>query len=109
MILAFHCSCPITSNRVRPWTHEHTLGVPRNVNDLQSVEFADFLGSIAEDHHLTRCAQVCLAGTEEDQAEPHDQGTIDVKIRTQTNFWMRAQQLTRKLSFWNRCLLWDTQ
>ena len=27
--------------------------------------------------HLTRCAQVCFAGTEEDQAEQHDQGTID--------------------------------
>ena len=26
---------------------------------------------------MTRCAQVCFTGTEEDQAEQHDQRTID--------------------------------
>ena len=39
--------------------------------------FADVLGAIAEDQHLTRCARVRFAGTEEDQAEQRDQGTID--------------------------------
>ena len=47
------------------------------MDDLETVEFADVLGSIAEDQHWTRCAQVCFTGTEEDQAERHDQGTID--------------------------------
>ena len=44
---------------------------------LETVEFADVLGTIAEDFHLARCAQVCFTGTEEDQAERHDHGTID--------------------------------
>ena len=62
---------------LRLWAHERTPGIPRNVDDLETVEFADVLGSIAEDQHRTRCAQVCFTGTEEDQAERHDQGTID--------------------------------
>ena len=58
-------------------THERTPGIPRNVEDLEAVEFADVLGAIAEGQHLTRCAQVCFTGTEEDQAEQHDHGRID--------------------------------
>ena len=42
-----------------------------------TIEFADVLGVIADDQHLTRCAQGCFAGTEEDQAEQHDHGRID--------------------------------
>ena len=56
---------------------------PRNVDDLETVEFADVLGAIAEDQHLTRCAQVCFTGTEEDQAEQQDQGTIDEVLEDQ--------------------------
>ena len=74
---AFFCNCPTTLEHLRLWAHLSTPGVPRNVNDLETIEFADLLGTIAEDQHLTRCAQVCFAGTEEDQAEQHDQGTID--------------------------------
>ena len=44
---------------------------------LETLELADVLGVIAEDQHLTRCAQVCFTGTEEDQAEQHGHGTID--------------------------------
>ena len=62
---------------LRLWAHERTPGIPRNVDDLETVAFAEVLGSIAEDQHQTRCAQVCFTGTEEDQAERHDQGTID--------------------------------
>ena len=47
------------------------------MNDLGTDEFADVLGAIAEDQLFTRCAQACFTGTEEDQAERHDQGTID--------------------------------
>ena len=75
--LAFFCNCPATLESLRLWAHEHTPGIPRNVEDLEAVEFADVVGPIAEDHHLTRCAQVCFTGTEEDQAERHDHGTID--------------------------------
>ena len=35
------------------------------------------LGAIAEDQHLTRCAQLCFTGAEEDQAEQHNHGRID--------------------------------
>ena len=47
------------------------------MEDLETVEFADVCDAIAEDHHLTRCVQVCFTGTEEDQAEQHGRGTID--------------------------------
>ena len=72
--LAFFCNCPTTLESLRLWAHERTPGVPRNVDDLEVIEFADFLGAIAEDQHLTRCAQVCLAGPEEDQAEQRKSG-----------------------------------
>ena len=49
---------------MRLWAHERTPGIPRCVDDLG----ADVLGAIAEDQH---------SGTEEDQAEQRDQGTID--------------------------------
>ena len=58
-------------------TRERTLAFPRNVEDLETVEFADVLGAIAEDLHLTRCAQVCFTGAEEDHAERYDQSAID--------------------------------
>ena len=75
--LAFFCNCLVTLEHMRLWAHESTPGIPRNVNDLEIFEFADLLGAIAEDQHLTRCAQVCFTSTEEDQAEQCDRGTID--------------------------------
>ena len=66
-----------TLESLRLWAFERTLGIPRHVEDLETVEFAGVLGAIAEDQHMTRCAQVCFTGTEEDQAEQCDHGTID--------------------------------
>ena len=73
--LASFCDCPVTLESMRLWAHERTLGIPQNVEDLETVEFADVLGAIAEDQHLTRCAQVCFTGTEADQAEQRGHGT----------------------------------
>ena len=53
------------------------------MDDLETLEFADLLGAIVEDQHLTRCAQVCVKGTEEDQAEQHAQRTIDEVLGAQ--------------------------
>ena len=50
---------------------------------MVQIEFADVLGAIAEDQHLTRCAQVCFTGTEEDQAEQRDQATINEVLKDQ--------------------------
>ena len=75
--LVFFCSCPVTLESLRLWAHERTLGIPRNVEDLETVEFADVLGAIAEGQDLTRSAQECFTGTEEDQAEQRDHGSID--------------------------------
>ena len=61
--LAFFCNCPKTQENLRLWAHERTPGNQRNVDYLETVEFADVLGAIAEDQHLTRCARVCFAGT----------------------------------------------
>ena len=75
--LVFFCSCPVTLESLRLLAHERILGIPRNVGDLETVEFADVLGAIAEDQDLTRSAQECFTGTEEDQAEQRDHGSID--------------------------------
>ena len=72
------------------------------MEDLETVEFADVLGAIAEDHHLTRRAQACFTGTEEDQGERHDHGTIDEVLMS----WMK---LTEKLIFLNKYLFVVTQ
>ena len=52
------------------------------MEDLETVEFGDTLGAIA-DQNLTRCSPVCFTGTEEDRAEQHDQGTIDEVLEDQ--------------------------
>ena len=39
--LAFFCNCPVTLESLRLWAHERTPGIPRNVEDLETVEFAD--------------------------------------------------------------------
>ena len=66
--LAFFCNRATTLEGLRLWAHERTPGISRNVEDLETVEFADVLGAIAEDLHMTRSAQVRFTGTEEDQA-----------------------------------------
>ena len=40
----------MTLESLRLWAHERTLDIPRNVEDLGTVEFADVLGAIAEDN-----------------------------------------------------------
>ena len=75
--LDFFCNFLVTPEHLRLWTHERIPGIQRNLDDLETIEFADVLATIAEDLHLTRCAQVCFTGTEDDQAEQHDHGTID--------------------------------
>ena len=75
--LDFFSNCPVTPEHLRFWTHERPPGFPRNVGDLEKIEFADVLGTIAQELHLTRCAQVCFTGTEDDQAEQHDHETLD--------------------------------
>ena len=66
--LDFFSDCPATPKHQRPRTHEHTPGIPKNLDDLEANEFAYVVGAIAEDFHLTQCAQVCSTGTEDDQA-----------------------------------------
>ena len=78
--LDFFCNRPATPKYQRPRTHERTLDIPQNLDDLEVNEFADVVRTIAEDLHLTQCAQVCFTGTEDDQAEQHDHGTND-KVR----------------------------
>ena len=99
--LAFFFDCPVTLEDLRLWAQERTPGIPRNVGDLETVEFADVLGAIAEDQHLTRCARVCFTGTEEDQAP----GTIDEvrEIKTWNKEEMPCKKPIEKLTFLNRC------
>ena len=76
------------------------------MEDLEKVEFRYVLGAITEDLHLTRCAQVCFTGTEEDQAERYDQSAIDDVLGDQD--WnkekMSWKKLTEKLICLNRYL-----
>ena len=71
--LDFLCNCSVALEHLRRLIHERTPGIPRILDDFKTNEFADVLGTIAEDLHLTRC-------TEDDQAEQHDHGTIDVVL-----------------------------
>ena len=75
--LAFFFYFLATLESLRFWARERTPGIPRNVEDLETVELFNVLGAIAEDQHLTRCAQVCFTGTEKDLAEQRHQRTID--------------------------------
>ena len=103
----------MTLKNLRLWPHERTPGIPRNVDDLETVEFADVLDAIAEDQHLIRCAQVCFTGSEEDQAEQHDQGTTRPSSGRSRHGRRRRcsgrSQLTEKLTRLNRYLFLVTQ
>ena len=72
--LDFLCNFPVTPEHLRSWTLDRIPGILRNLDDLETNEFADVLGTIVEDLHLTRCVPVCFTGTEDEQ---HDHGTID--------------------------------
>ena len=61
--VAFFCNCLVTLENFRLWEHERNPGIPRNMDDLETFEFADVLGAIAENQHLTRCGQVCFTET----------------------------------------------
>ena len=74
--LDFFTNCLATPKYQRPQTHERTTGIPQNLDDSEANEFTDAVGVIAEVLPLTQCAQVCSTGTEDDQAEQHDYGTI---------------------------------
>ena len=100
--LAFFCNCPATLENLRLWAHERTPGIPRNVDDLGTVEFADVLGAIAEDQHLTRCAQERFRGTEE-------RLTKFWEIKTRNKEEMLWKKPIEKLTCLNRCLYLVTQ
>ena len=94
-IIAFFCVCLAILENLRLWTHERTPDSPRNEEDLESIEFAGVLGAIAENDHLTRCAQVCFTGTEEDPAERHERLTKFCEIKTwnkEKTSWMKLTE-----------------
>ena len=51
------------------WSRRRENGNPRCVEDLDEVQFADIMGSIAETHHLDRVVDTAFVGTEEADAE----------------------------------------
>ena len=85
------------------------LGIPRNVEDLEIVEFADVLGAIAEDRH-------CSGYVVQVQKSFKLNNTI---MERSTKFWetktrkknkeMSWMKLTEKLICWNRYLFLVTQ
>ena len=80
--------------------------IPRNVDDLETVEFAGVLGAIAEDQHLTRCAQVCFRGTE--RTKPNNMTTEQLTKFWEIKTWNKEEMLRKKtiekLTCLNRCL-----
>ena len=52
-----YCNCPVALECLRLCAPEHTLGMPRNIDDF------------------SHCARVCFDGAVEDQTEPHVRGT----------------------------------
>ena len=105
----FFSNCPATAKHQLPRTHERTFGIPQNLDDLEANEFADVVGVIAEDLHLTLCAQVCSTGTEDDQAAQHDYGTIDEVLGDPDMEHEEMLRKTEKLTHLNRDLFLVTQ
>ena len=60
----------VISEHLRSWTHERIPGIHRNLDDRDTNECANVLGTIAEDIHLIQCDQM-FTGTEDDQDEWH--------------------------------------
>ena len=79
--LAFSRNYPKTPERL---THKHDSGIPQILYSQDTVEFSDIFGTIIEHLPLSRCAEVCFTGAEEDQAEQHGHGTIDELREIQT-------------------------
>ena len=107
--LAFFCNCQrqwktCVSGRMSALLVSHGMWM------IWKVEFADVPGSITQDKHLTRCAQVCFTGTEEDQAEQRDRGTIDEVLGPQDMEGGDAlEDADRDVIYLNRCLYPITQ
>ena len=74
----------MTLESLRLWAHERTPGIPRNVDDLETVEFADVLGAIAEDPKSW-------------------------EIKTWNEEEMSSKKLTEKMIYSNKCLFPVTQ
>ena len=60
----------------RKWAHSRDDGLPRCVEDLEEIEFADTLRFLTEDAHLDNLA-TAFVGTRESQDEPVPMQPID--------------------------------
>ena len=77
------------------------------MDDLETIEFSDVLGAIAEDKLLTRCAQVCFAGTEEGiklNSTIRERLTKSWKTETWKKEETPWKKPIEKLIYLNRCL-----
>ena len=97
---------------LRFWAHERTPGIPRNVDDLETVAFAEVLCSIAEDQHRTRYALRYVSQVRK-RIKPN--GTIRERL---TKFWetktwkkedTHRKKLLEKPIYMNRCFYPVTQ
>ena len=108
---AFFGNCPTTlENGV--YGHTSALLVSdENVDDLETVEFPDLLGTIAADQQLTRCAQVCFASTERIKLNStiRDRLAKSWKTKTRKEEEMPWKKLIEKLTCLNGCLYRVTQ
>ena len=59
----------LVAEELLEWSRCRENGNPRSVEDLDEIQFADIIGSIAESHHLDRCVDAAFVGTEEIEAE----------------------------------------
>ena len=76
--LGFDCHDDNITTQLQEWAHEREAdGYPRCVEDLGEVEFVDLIRGLVEEDHLDRSAHVAFTGTEEDNLEVRDRGTID--------------------------------
>ena len=105
--LAFFCNCPVTLEKLRLWAHERSPGIPRDVGDLETIEFADVLGATAENQHLTRVSQVQKSTRL--NSVIRERLTKFSEIKTWKKEEMPWKKLTEKLICLNRCLFLVTQ
>lgn len=67
--LAFHCNDKDICEELVGWAKARENGDPRCTDDLEEVQFADVLAGLAETHHIDKCVDAALTGTEEAAAE----------------------------------------
>ena len=107
--LDIFCNRPMTPEFLPSWTHERTP--PRNLDDRDTNELANVLGTIAEDLLLTQCDQVYFSvqKTIKMSGTIKERSTKSREIQTRSEEEMLRKKSTEELTHQNRYLFLATR